>query len=241
MIGASLLAVQVTMAGQGARAETSAVVASPRRVTSVEPGARPEQASRASRSPCPEVAALPAEAARALVLRVATEEGFFPDFVTSVAKVESRYVSTALSDKGAYGLMQLMPETARRYEVDLCDPEGNVRGGIRLLRTLHARYRNPLFILAAYNAGEDVVRKSRGVPPFPETVRFIAEVLNDFYAWPDTAGGTKTPAVLAAAAAPSIVELDGAVASTPLVAAPNPPNAKAPAPRWDGGFVVHVE
>ena len=251
VIVASLLAVQVTMVAQvaagqgalaeGARVQTAGVVASAARIASVQPGSRPEQALRASRSPCPEIASLPTEAARALVLRVATEEGFFPDFVTSVAKVESRYVSTALSDKGAYGLMQLMPDTARRYEVDLCDPEGNVRGGIRLLRVLHARYRNPLFILAAYNAGEDVVRKTRGVPPFPETVRFVADVLNDFYAWPDTAGGAKPPAMVAAAATPGIVELDGAVPPTPPVAAPNLPNIKAAAPRWDGGFVMHVE
>lgn len=246
VIGASLLAVQVAMAGQGAvaqgaRAETATVVASPGRIASVQPGARPEQASRVSRSPCPEVAVLPAEAARALVLRVATEEGFFPDFVLSVAKVESRYVSTALSDKGAYGLMQLMPETARRYEVDLCDPEGNVRGGIRLLRALHARYRNPLFILAAYNAGEDVVRKTRGVPPFPETVRFVAEVLNDFYAWPDTAGSTRAPGVLAAAATPGIFELESGSGRPSSAFAATTPNAKAAAPRWDGGFVMHVE
>lgn len=250
VIGASLLAVQVMAAqvasgqgalAEGARAETATVVASPGRIASVQPGARPEQASRVSRSPCPEVAVLPAEAARALVLRIATKEGFFPDFVTSVAKVESRYVSTALSDKGAYGLMQLMPETARRYEVDLCDPEGNVRGGIRLLRALHARYRNPLFILAAYNAGEDVVRKTRGVPPFPETVRFVADVLNDFYAWPDTAGSTKAPAMLAAAATPGIVELDSGRAPAPSITVPNLPNAKAATPRWDGGFVMHVE
>ncbi len=251
VIVASLLAVPIAMAAQvaagqgavtqGGRAETAVLAGPSSRVASVQPRISSQPVARASRSPCPEVAALPAEAARALVARVATEEGFFPDFVTSVAKVESRYVSTALSDKGAYGLMQLMPDTARRYEVDLCDPEGNVRGGIRLLRVLHARYRNPLFILAAYNAGEDVVRKTRGVPPFPETVRFVADVLNDFYAWPDTAGGAKPPAMVAAAATPGIVELDGAVPPTPPVAAPNLPNIKAAAPRWDGGFVMHVE
>ena len=81
--------------------------------------------------------------------------------------------------------MQLRPETARRFNVDLCDPEANVRGGVRFLRSLHERYRNPFFILAAYNAGEEAVEKSRGVPPYPETVRFVADVMNDFYAWPD--------------------------------------------------------
>ena len=54
------------------------------------------------------------------------------------------------------------------------DPEANVRGGVRFLRFLHDRYKNPFFILAAYNAGEEAVQKSRGVPPYPETVRFVA-------------------------------------------------------------------
>lgn len=227
VIGASLLTMQIALAAQVA----------------VGQGARAEPITRPTRSPCPAVAALPVDAAQALVARVATEENFFPDFVLSVAKVESRYVSTAFSDKGAYGLMQLMPETARRYAVDLCDPEANVRGGIRLLRALHARYRNPLFILAAYNAGEDVVRRTRGVPPFPETVRFVADILNDYYVWPDIAGSAKAPAILAAAT-PGIVELDTAgTPQTTAVAVPDRTNPKSvsAAPRWDGGFVMHVE
>lgn len=138
-------------------------------------------------SPCPKATAMPANEARALVARIAAEEGFFPEFVHSVAKAESGFNSIALSGKGAFGLMQLEAATAKRFAVDLCDPASNVRGGIRFLRALHTKYRNPLFILAAYNAGEGAVAQNRGVPPFPETVRFIAQVINDFYAWPDPA------------------------------------------------------
>jgi hypothetical protein len=84
--------------------------------------------------------------------------------------------------------MQLEPETARHYRVDICDPADNVRGGVRFLRDLHSRYRNPLFILAAYNAGETALTEHGGIPPFPETVKFVAEVVNDFYDWPGISG-----------------------------------------------------
>ncbi|MGF7056263.1 soluble lytic murein transglycosylase-like protein [Bosea sp. OAE752] len=151
--------------------------------------------------------------ARALVTRVAMEEDFYPDFVLAVAKIESRFNSVAISEKGAFGLMQLMPETAKRFQVDLCDPVGNVRGGIRFLRALHEKYRNPFYILAAYNAGEDAVEKNRGVPAYPETVRYVAEVINDFYTLP-------APGRTVAGRSPSKA----------------PPGAG-----WNDGFVMHID
>ena len=188
----------------------------------------------ASAPPCGAVTALPADVARALVVRVARQENFYPDFVLSVAKIESRYSSTALSDKGAYGLMQLMPDTARRFNVDLCDPEANVRGGVQFLRALHERYRNPFFILSAYNAGEEAVRRSRGVPPFPETIRFVADVMNDFYTWPNPGEVTAAARRIASAGA-DIAEPDAAPA-TPSTH--TDPHAAAP---WSAGFVMHVD
>lgn len=121
--------------------------------------------------------------ARSLVAQIAKEENFYPDFVLAVARAESDFRSDATSPKGAVGLMQITPDTAERYRVDICDPSQNVRGGIRFLRDLHVRYHNPLFILAAYNAGEAALAEHGGVPPYPETVRFVADVLNDFYDW----------------------------------------------------------
>lgn len=246
VVGLSLLAWQALTAWQVVRAETAAAVDASGRVIPIrQDAARPAVIGRSGGFACAEAAALPVEQAKGLVARVAAEEGFYPEFVLSVAKIESRYDSTARSDKGAYGLMQLMPDTAQRFKVDLCDPEGNVRGGIRFLRTLHARYRNPLFILAAYNAGEDAVRKSRGVPPFPETVRFIADVLNDFYTWPNPAGGPN--AVLAAASGPGILEIEGGrAAPAPSLPPGKPsgsstPTTKPAASQWSDGFVMHVE
>lgn len=152
---------------------------------------------------CPRLESMPAHAARDLVTRIAREENFYPDFVSAVARAESRFQSDAVSPRGAIGLMQLEPETAKNYGVNICDPADNVRGGVRFLRDLHSRYRNPLFILAAYNAGEKALLEHGGVPPFPETVNFVAAVVNDFYDWPKINGKTGDDRG-ASAAAPQI-------------------------------------
>lgn len=140
--------------------------------------------------PCPRAPALDRDTAQELVKRIATQENFFPDFVQSVSKIESAYISNAFSGR-AYGLMQLTPATAERFKVDLCDPEDNVRGGVRYLRHLHARFRNPFYILAAYNAGEQTLIERNGLPPYPETHTYIARVMDDFYEWPAIADGTR--------------------------------------------------
>jgi soluble lytic murein transglycosylase-like protein len=186
---------------------------------------------------CVGASAMPADEARALVERIATEENFYPAFVLSVAKIESRYASTTQSDKGAYGLMQLMPATAQRYGVDLCQPADNVRGGVRYLRFLHDRYRNPFFILAAYNAGEEALEKNHGVPPYPETVRFVSEVINDFYAWPlPSNGGRASPAGTAQVGAGASDTRDAGVPASRGAK----PESNAAA-QWSGGFVMHVQ
>jgi hypothetical protein len=163
---------------------------------------------------------IPASAARDLVERIAHEENFYPDFVSAVARAESRFQSDAVSPRGAIGLMQLEPETAKHYGVNICDPADNVRGGVRFLRDLHSRYRNPLFILAAYNAGEKALLAHGGVPPFPETVSFVAAVVNDFYDWPKVSGKT------------------GDERGPPAVAQRQ---ESAKTPNWRSGFVWNVE
>lgn len=141
--------------------------------------------------PCPGAPTIDRDAAQGLVKRVATQEQFFPEFVQSVSKIESAFVSNAFSGR-AYGLMQLTPATAERFKVDICDPEDNVRGGVRYLHHLHARFRNPFYILAAYNAGEQTLIERNGLPPFPETLTYIARVMDDFYEWPSIADGTRS-------------------------------------------------
>jgi hypothetical protein len=149
--------------------------------------------------PCPGAMALDRSAAQDLVKRVATQEAFFPDFVQSVSKIESAFVSNAFSGR-AYGLMQLTPATAERFKINICDPEDNVRGGVRYLRHLHARFRNPFYILAAYNAGEQTLIDRNGLPPYPETLTYIARVMDDFYEWPAIADGTRSAAIESAEA-----------------------------------------
>ncbi len=94
-------------------------------------------------------------------------------------KAESGFNPAAVSKAGAIGLMQLMPQTAIRLNVgDPFDPDQNVRGGAAYLRSLMDRFNGKLlWALAAYNAGERVVEEYEGLPPFPETRRFVAKVL----------------------------------------------------------------
>jgi soluble lytic murein transglycosylase-like protein len=117
---------------------------------------------------------------RGIVQRLSAERGLDPKLVDSVVRVESAYNPSAVSHKGALGLMQLMPDTARRLEVDdPFDPEQNVRGGIRELDRLIERYSGNLQLaLAAYNAGEGAVERHRGIPPFQETRDYVARVLS---------------------------------------------------------------
>jgi soluble lytic murein transglycosylase-like protein len=103
-----------------------------------------------------------------------------PALVRAVIVVESGFNPHAVSKKGAVGLMQLRPETARRYGVtDIYDPEQNVRAGARYLSDLIARFgSNVELALAAYNAGEKAVeRYGRHIPPFPETLNYVPSVL----------------------------------------------------------------
>jgi soluble lytic murein transglycosylase-like protein len=108
-----------------------------------------------------------------------------PDsFVRSVMKAESGFQPNAVSPKGAIGLMQLMPDTARELGVDPRDPRQNADGGAQYLRQLLARYESDpnqvLLALAAYNAGPAAVERYHGVPPWRETREYILRVLKNW-------------------------------------------------------------
>lgn len=117
------------------------------------------------------------------IARVADRTGVEAGLLNAVIAVESAYNPRAVSPKGAAGLMQLMPDTARRYGVtDRFDPDQNLLGGALYLRDLIARFDNQLELaLAAYNAGEGAVeRHGRRVPPFAETRRYVPKVLDHY-------------------------------------------------------------
>ncbi|MEL7088223.1 MAG: lytic transglycosylase domain-containing protein, partial [Planctomycetota bacterium] len=102
-----------------------------------------------------------------------------PALALAVIAVESGGRTAVTSSAGAQGLMQLMPATAERFGVkDRSDPADNIRGGVAYLNWLLGEFgRDPLVILAAYNAGEGAVRKHAGIPPYAETRDYVPKVL----------------------------------------------------------------
>lgn len=114
-----------------------------------------------------------------LIQRVAAEHKVDFALVKAVMHVESAFNPYAKSDKGALGLMQLLPETAQRYGIDdIYDPTQNVVAGVKHLKFLLETFNNrQKLALAAYNAGENAVLRHRGVPPYPETQAYVRKVL----------------------------------------------------------------
>jgi len=122
-----------------------------------------------------------------MVDNAARKYGLPPAFVRAVVAVESGYRPDAVSPKGAIGLMQLMPETARELGVDPLNPEQNVDAGTRYLRDLLLKYDNHAYhALAAYNAGPGAVDKYHGVPPYRETQNYILSVLRRWQKQPSS-------------------------------------------------------
>ena len=102
-----------------------------------------------------------------------------PALVEAVIQVESNFDPNAVSRAGATGLMQLMAKTAAHYQVyNRFNPQENIRGGVAHLRDLMDRYDEKLpLVLAAYNAGSTAVTRYRGIPPYPETRRYVQKVM----------------------------------------------------------------
>lgn len=133
-----------------------------------QPGTGPSGTPPAVASP-----PTPAELADA----AADKYGLPRKLVRSVMRVESGFQPAAVSPKGAVGLMQLMPETARQLGADPQDPVQNVDAGARYLRLLLEKYDGALWhALAAYNAGAGAVEKYHGVPPYNETIDYVNRV-----------------------------------------------------------------
>jgi hypothetical protein len=113
-----------------------------------------------------------------LIQQSAATHGVDAKLVKAVIQTESAYNPGARSPKGAMGLMQLMPQTARQYQArNAYDPRSNIEAGVKYLKTLLDQFELPLAI-AAYNAGEGAVRRFGGIPPFPETQDYVKKVLS---------------------------------------------------------------
>lgn len=142
--------------------------------TSVAPVAAPVHSRPAS----------PATAARARVFRPAVDRAaerydVSPALIDAIAHVESAYDPAAVSPANATGIMQLMPATARAMGVERRDPAANIRGGTAYLRLLLNRFDGDVVrTVAAYNAGPRAVERAGGVPRIPETVSYVAAVMD---------------------------------------------------------------
>ncbi len=112
-----------------------------------------------------------------MVEKAARDNHVDPLLVHSIIQVESNYNPYAVSPKGAEGLMQLMPPTARDMGVsDSFDPRQNIEAGVRYLKYLQDLYKDDRLALAAYNAGPGAVQKYKWVPPYPETQNYVNRV-----------------------------------------------------------------
>lgn len=117
------------------------------------------------------------EPVNGIVDEVSAQYGVDPLLVHAVIHCESAYNRLAVSPKGAEGLMQLIPETARRMGVsNSFDSRQNIQGGVRYLSQLQGRYDDLRFVLAAYNAGEAAVDRYGGIPPYAETQEYVYRV-----------------------------------------------------------------
>lgn len=144
---------------------------------SISAGVTPEIEPGAVVTPGVADEALAARPFADLIATVAADQNVPARLVHAVIEQESNYQARARSPKGAQGLMQLMPATARQYGVrNSYDPQANVTAGVRHLKDLMSRFELPL-ALAAYNAGEATIRRYGGVPPFPETQNYVSRIL----------------------------------------------------------------
>jgi soluble lytic murein transglycosylase-like protein len=140
-------------------------------VDRIEPNEVPDDLPPATVDPLP-------VAYQHIIDAAAARHGVNPRLVRAVIQVESAYQARARSRKGAMGLMQLMPDTARRFAVqNPYDPGANIEGGIKYLKWLLDRFRADVSLaVAAYNAGEAAVERFQGIPPYAETRNYVQMV-----------------------------------------------------------------
>ncbi|HEV3139831.1 MAG TPA: lytic transglycosylase domain-containing protein [Vicinamibacterales bacterium] len=154
------------------------IVCEPSAIARIAPDEVPYPEETPAPAPAPLVAA-PAVPYGEIIDKVSAAHGVDAKLVRAVIQVESAYRQRARSRKGAMGLMQLMPETAKQYAVaDPYEPESNIEGGIKHLQSLLQRFaQNVPLALAAYNAGEAAVRRFGGIPPYAETREYVSSIL----------------------------------------------------------------
>src|SRR5437867_5422144 len=187
----------------------------------------PSNPPRAAQQPAP-VDLKVMSAIQPLVNSISAQHGVDPELVVAMMKTESNFNRWAVSPKGALGLMQLIPETGRRFGVrDFFDPQQNVDGGVRYLRFLLEKFNGNVDLsLAAYNAGENLVERLGRIPQIPETTNYVRRIRSIYKMKPAPAlralvasvalAAPSTPVAGVSAAAGAPANTETATASEPL-------------------------
>lgn len=117
-----------------------------------------------------------------MIRSISHKHNIEPNLVHSIISAESNYNHLAISPKGAMGIMQLMPETATEYGVrNPLDPRDNIEGGVKYLKDLFSLFKGKKdLVLAAYNAGQEAIKKFGGIPPYKETRTYINRVMASY-------------------------------------------------------------
>lgn len=115
-----------------------------------------------------------------LIVKHSMEMGMDPAMALSIAKAESNFCHERRSKYGAVGVFQLMPSTAKRMGYNPYHVNDNIKGGIQYYKNMYKMFGSPELALAAYNAGPGNVKKYNGVPPFTETRKFVASIMNSY-------------------------------------------------------------
>jgi soluble lytic murein transglycosylase-like protein len=184
------------------------------------------------------------EAIKEMIHRESQRQGVDTRLALAISDQESGYGRNVNSPSGARGPMQLMPATAARYNVaDICDAAQNIRGGTAYLKDLSSLFGGNIFLMiAAYNAGEDRIIRSGGVPAIAETVNYTALVANAYYGFDNSlrGGRRRKDAVAPTEAAAGVDLLDtGSVSDQPIPI--NRSKSEPSVPSWIGGSVLYVQ
>ena len=182
-----------------------------------------------------------------MIRRESERQGVDEKLALAIAQHESGFGRLVNSQAGARGPMQLMPETALRFGVkNICDPEENIRGGVTYLKTLGTLFGgNIMLVIAAYNAGEARVLRSRGIPAIAETVNYTARVTNAYFGLGNILESRHDKSDKARPQGrpnENLGEIDGVITGSISTEKTKPlvDQKERPAPNWIGGSVLYV-